>query len=831
MARAALLLFFFFFLATVAQTPAPALAAAAACEPEPCGNLTIWPPFGVVSRGAPEENRCAQMGFQVHCTADVPYLGYYEPDYGLQILDIFYGNASLRVSDVHKLGDFLSNGSGDGRPCHVPKASTASKIAAPFLISGLNRNLVFYNCTEAPPSPSTVRREGLVDTVCRNNTFVRAGGRYGELVDYGIEGCDDTALTVRGAAAGEVDPGDYLELISDGFLLTWQPPPAAAAAAVQSPVPLPIPSPTMPLSLLLPLLAAASFLRLPPPAGAACSPRRCGNLTVSYPFWLEEPGQQPCGSPSFQLRCNGTQALLSRSMFGLYQVLEIFTDNSSFVAVDHNLPLDDGCLPRWFNISLGLGLSPFVISKHNSELLVLYNCTDERQRPAPPGFLRMPCGDESYVHHGGEYGAHHDYPGNLPTACRLSPSCRFLGSPPAAAGFGAGGAGLLMGFFAYFVWHKHKKRKQARTSSDLMRSGSSMNSYSKDLELGGSPHIFTFEELEEATDGFCASRELGDGGFGTVYKGKLKDGRVVAVKRLYKNNYKRVEQFLNEVDILSRLLHQNLVILYGCTSRMSRDLLLVYEFIPNGTVADHLHGSRVAERGLTWPLRLNIAIETAEALAYLHAVEIIHRDVKTTNILLDNSFHVKVADFGLSRLFPLEVTHVSTVPQGTPGYVDPVYHQCYKLTDKSDVYSFGVVLVELISSKPAVDMSRSHSEINLANMALNRIQNHEVVQLVDPGLGYDTDSETKGSIDRVAEVAFQCLQLERELRPSIKEVVEILNCIRDGDCPSKKMGKDASLKEDTHLLRGSLQFSPDSVIHRFHSQSTNHSVASNGSGV
>uniref|UniRef100_A0ACD5TQH8 Uncharacterized protein n=1 Tax=Avena sativa TaxID=4498 RepID=A0ACD5TQH8_AVESA len=389
-----------------------------------------------------------------------------------------------------------------------------------------------------------------------------------------------------------------------------------------------------------------------------------------------------------------------------------------------------------------------------------------------------------------------------------------------------------MGFFAFFVWCKRKKRKQARNSSELMRSGSSMqSSYSKDLELGGSPHIFTFEELEVATDGFSASRELGDGGFGTVYKGKLKDGRVVAVKRLYKNNYKRVEQFLNEVQILSRLLHQNLVILYGCTSRMSRDLLLVYEFIPNGTVADHLHGSRAAQRGLTWPLRLNIAIETAEALAYLHAVEIIHRDVKTTNILLDNSFHVKVADFGLSRLYPLEVTHVSTVPQGTPGYVDPVYHQCYKLTDKSDVYSFGVVLVELISSKPAVDMSRSHSEINLANMALNRIQNHELVQLVDPELGYDTDSETKSSIDRVAEVAFQCLQLERELRPSIKEVVEVLNCIRDGDCPAKSMSKKTSLKEDAHLLKHSLQYSPDSVIHRFHSQSTNHSVASNASGV
>ncbi|XP_073365947.1 LEAF RUST 10 DISEASE-RESISTANCEUS RECEPTOR-LIKE PROTEIN KINASE-like 1.2 isoform X6 [Aegilops tauschii subsp. strangulata] len=381
-----------------------------------------------------------------------------------------------------------------------------------------------------------------------------------------------------------------------------------------------------------------------------------------------------------------------------------------------------------------------------------------------------------------------------------------------------------------FAWYKRKKRRQAVASNEFMRSGS-MTSYSKDLELDGSPHIFTFEELEEATDGFSASRELGDGGFGTVYKGKLKDGRVVAVKRLYKNNYRRVEQFLNEVDILSRLLHQNLVILYGCTSRMSRDLLLVYEFIANGTVADHLHGCRAAERGLTWPLRLNIAIETAEALAYLHAVEIIHRDVKTTNILLDNSFHVKVADFGLSRLFPLEVTHVSTVPQGTPGYVDPVYHQCYKLTDKSDVYSFGVVLVELISSKPAVDMSRSHSEINLANMALNRIQNHLVVQLVDPELGYDTDLETKRTIDRVAEVAFQCLQLERDLRPSIKEVVEILTCVRDGDCGANSMKKKASQKEDVCLLKDGLQFSPDTVIHRFHSQSTNHSVASNASGL
>ena len=123
---------------------------------------------------------------------------------------------------------------------------------------------------------------------------------------------------------------------------------------------------------------------------------------------------------------------------------------------------------------------------------------------------------------------------------------------------------------------------------------------------------------------------------------------------------------MNEVQILTRLRHRNLVSLYGCTSRHSRELLLVYEFIPNGTVADHLHGDRADSGLLTWPIRLSIAIETATALCYLHASDVVHRDVKTNNILLDNSFCVKVADFGLSRLFPTDVTHVSTAPQGTP---------------------------------------------------------------------------------------------------------------------------------------------------------------------
>ena len=302
--------------------------------------------------------------------------------------------------------------------------------------------------------------------------------------------------------------------------------------------------------------------------------------------------------------------------------------------------------------------------------------------------------------------------------------------------------------------------------------------------------------------------------------GTLKDGHTVAVKRLYQNSYKSTEQFMNEVEILSGLHHLNLVTLYGSTTCSSRELLLVYEFVPNGTVASHLHGPHSSKNALTWPLRLSIAIETANALAYLHAFEppIIHRNVKTNNILLDDGFHVKVGDFGLSRLFPMDVTLV--VPQGTPGYVDPVYHQCYNLTDKSDVYSFGVVLMELISSKKAVDLSRSKHEINLANMALNKIPRCQLDGLVDPALGFSSNWEVRCMVSLVAELALRCLQPDREMRPSIKEVLETLRVIGKRDYNGDKMVKDNIIKEETYLLKCEINFSPDTVTDTWKSSST-----------
>ncbi|XP_055809662.1 LEAF RUST 10 DISEASE-RESISTANCE LOCUS RECEPTOR-LIKE PROTEIN KINASE-like 1.1 isoform X2 [Solanum dulcamara] len=363
-----------------------------------------------------------------------------------------------------------------------------------------------------------------------------------------------------------------------------------------------------------------------------------------------------------------------------------------------------------------------------------------------------------------------------------------------ATGFGGIGLVIIACLVVYFIW-RYKTRKLS--PSRFLSTKKFLDIFKHDVEgysiYLGVP-VFSYSELEEATNDFNPSRVLGDGGFGTVYYGKLKDRREIAVKRLYEHNFKRMEQFVNEIDILTRLRHNNLVTLYGCTSRRSRELLLVYEYIPNGTLADHLHGDIAKDGSLTWPIRMNIAVETAGALAYLHSSDVIHCDVKTNNILLDHNFSVKVADFGISRLFPNNVSHISTTPRGTPGYIDPKYHECYQLTCKSDVYSFGVVLVELISSMPVVDMNRQSQEINLANFAINKIIKSAVNELIDPSLGFDSDSKTREMTTSVAELAFLCLQTDRDMRPTMVEVLDILKEIQTSEFDNEKK-EDCSLNE------------------------------------
>ncbi|KAK9675751.1 hypothetical protein RND81_11G028100 [Saponaria officinalis] len=308
------------------------------------------------------------------------------------------------------------------------------------------------------------------------------------------------------------------------------------------------------------------------------------------------------------------------------------------------------------------------------------------------------------------------------------------------------------------------------------------------------PPVFTYEELESSTNRFDPKRKIGDGGFGSVYLGKLFDGRVVAVKYLHRNHQTPVvggitvssKSFCNEILILSSIDHPNLVKLHGYCSD-PRGLLLVYDYVSNGTVADHLHGPKRKVYGpLSWQTRVDIALQIAIAIEYLHfTVEppVVHRDITTTNIFVDESLRVRVGDFGLSRLLVYSEYRNSsgelsgsssgciwTGPQGTPGYLDPDYHKSFRLTEKSDVYSFGVVLLELVTGLRAVDQRREKREMALADMVVAKIQLGLLDQVVDPVL-VGEGGEVEESVAAVAELAFQCVANDKDDRPDAKEVV------------------------------------------------------------
>ncbi|XP_073293924.1 wall-associated receptor kinase-like 14 [Primulina huaijiensis] len=299
-------------------------------------------------------------------------------------------------------------------------------------------------------------------------------------------------------------------------------------------------------------------------------------------------------------------------------------------------------------------------------------------------------------------------------------------------------------------------------------------------EVAGNSSVpfYSYKEIERATNGFSEKQQLGTGAFGTVYAGKLYNQESVAIKKIRYRDHESVEQVMNEIKLLSSVSHPGLLRLLGfCIDNGVQ--ILVYEYMPNGTLSQHLQ----RERGtvLPWTVRLTIAAETAHAIAYLHSAmnpPIYHRDIKSSNILLDYNFKSRVADFGLSRFGMVDDSHISTAPQGTPGYVDPQYHQNFHLSDKSDVYSFGVVLVEIISAMKVVDFTRPHSEINLAALAVDKIGKGRVDDIIDPYLEPNRDAWTLSSVHKVAEIAFRCLAYHRDMRPSMMEVADELEQIR-----------------------------------------------------
>ncbi|KAL2459108.1 Wall-associated receptor kinase-like 14 [Forsythia ovata] len=330
------------------------------------------------------------------------------------------------------------------------------------------------------------------------------------------------------------------------------------------------------------------------------------------------------------------------------------------------------------------------------------------------------------------------------------------------------GASLMvsLGLVCCFIRRRSKLRSKSRNRRQLCE------------ETGISIPVYPYKEMEKATDFFCEKRRLGNGAYGTVYSGKLHSDEWVAIKRIKHRDTDGIEQVINEIKLLSSVSHPNLVRLLGCSIE-NEEQILVYEFMPNGTLSQHLQ--REKGNGLPWPVRLTIAAETAQAISYLHNATqppIYHRDIKSSNILLDYNYKSKVADFGLSRLGIIESSHISTAPQGTPGYLDPQYHQDFHLSDKSDVYSLGVVLIEIITALRVVDFSRPQNEVNLAALAVDRIGKGHLDEIIDPLLKQNTDAWTLSSIHKVAELAFRCLAFHRDMRPSMMEVAIELEQLR-----------------------------------------------------
>ncbi|KAF5457941.1 hypothetical protein F2P56_022012 [Juglans regia] len=284
--------------------------------------------------------------------------------------------------------------------------------------------------------------------------------------------------------------------------------------------------------------------------------------------------------------------------------------------------------------------------------------------------------------------------------------------------------------------------------------------------------LFNSKELEKATDRFCADRIIGHGGQGTVYKGILADGRIVAIKKSNVIDEEKLQEFVNEVVILSQINHRNVVKLLGCCLETEVPLL-VYEFIPNGTLAQYLNGQN-EEFPPTWDMRLRIAIEVSGALFYLHSVAsspIYHRDIKSTNILLDDKYRAKVADFGISRSVAIDQTHLSTLVHGTFGYIDPEYFLSGQFTDKSDVYSFGVVLVELLTGEKAISSSRTRDIKSLAAFFVSSMEGNNLFDILDNQVLNEVEKE---KIITVANLAKRCLNLNRKDRPSMREVAREL---------------------------------------------------------
>uniref|UniRef100_A0A453D7C9 Protein kinase domain-containing protein n=1 Tax=Aegilops tauschii subsp. strangulata TaxID=200361 RepID=A0A453D7C9_AEGTS len=371
---------------------------------------------------------------------------------------------------------------------------------------------------------------------------------------------------------------------------------------------------------------------------------------------------------------------------------------------------------------------------------------------------------------------------NMPGTYRCSSTKKsFSRLPGLISGIAiSAGFGLLFSLLGVAkITNKLKQRRAKKLRQKFFKKNHGLllqQLISSNKDIAERTRIFSLEELEQATNKFDHNRILGGGGHGTVYKGILSDQSIVAIKKSKIVVQREINQFINEVVILSQTNHRNVVKLFGCCLETEVPLL-VYEFISNGTLSFHLHGQ--SDNPLSWKDRLRIALETARAIAYLHSaasISVYHRDIKCENILLTDTLTSKVSDFGASRSIAIDETGILTAVQGTYGYLDPEYYYTSRLTEKSDVYSFGVILAELLTRVTPVFSSHSLEGTSLASHFVSFIRDNRLLDILDTQIVEEGGAEDAEVVARLVEA---CLSLKGEERPTMRQVETTLEDVQN----------------------------------------------------
>ncbi|KAL0309903.1 UNVERIFIED_CONTAM: Wall-associated receptor kinase-like 20 [Sesamum radiatum] len=564
-----------------------------------------------------------------------------------------------------------------------------------------------------------------------------------------------------------------------------------------------------------PLLLLVMFLSLPYTLMGDIRCGFCGKTPVPYPL-STSPN---CGDQAYKIKCDPkTSTLYLDSKAGLPYMITSINSKAQRMVIRPPDVIPDTCFSQDFK-SEGFSIDdalPFNITSSNTILLL--NCTDNMLHlqsyvnldpglpfakwpapglelmwatpPEPPCKTQLDCRDLPFSKcspdpsNAGQKrclckkGRYWDPASGYCQKCRRGTGCKYHKNQTPAIGSSVGVL-LLLALTGFLVYRQRKYMKETARKTLIREREEILNANPS----GKSAKIFSGKEIKKATSDFSSENVLGSGGFGEVFKGILDDGTAIAVKRAKPGNAKGTAQVLNEVRILCQVNHRSLVRLLGCCVELEQPLL-IYEYVANGTLFDHLHRSDMRKRSpLSWLRRLLIAHQTADGLAYLHSSAvppIYHRDVKTSNILLDENLDAKVSDFGLSRLVELseqDCTHINTSAQGTLGYLDPEYYLNLQLTDRSDVYSFGVVLLELLTSKKAIDFNRDEENVNLV-VYMKRIFNEErIMTVIDPMLKEGASQVELETMKAIGDLAAACLDERRQNRPSMKEVADEIECV------------------------------------------------------